>query len=112
MTTHNPIVADVLDVKTGEQRWQYRQSGGQVVWLPFDPAFPCFYCDEPVRSLSLGGPGVCPRCDCGYSENGKWTMEEAYCFGKHARERLNSLPFDPIWNEYEALRAAALEAKG
>lgn len=31
----------------------------------FDPTFLCIICGKPVRRLSMGGPIICPSCDCG-----------------------------------------------
>lgn len=47
------------------RRFQYTTTDGTEVWLPFDPNFPCIYCEKPVCSLSMGGPAVCPSCDTG-----------------------------------------------
>ena len=34
----------------------------------FDPLAPCILCKMPVRTLSMGGSGICPWCDCGHPE--------------------------------------------
>ena len=31
----------------------------------FDSKTLCIFCEQPVGSLSMGGPLVCPACDCG-----------------------------------------------
>lgn len=33
--------------------------------VDFDPSVPCIFCEQPVGALSMGGPLVCPACDCG-----------------------------------------------
>lgn len=97
----------------GEQRWRYAKGDGRPVWLPFDPTFPCLYCDEAVGSLSFGGPAVCPRCDCGRGANGEWTIREAMVITRHARERLDALADDPIWQAYEiAITKATPQSPG
>ena len=78
-------------------RYRYEKSNGSPVWLEFDPLFLCLYCEEPVLHLSHGGPGVCPRCDCGPWKNG----DEAYAAILNARRRLDELPFDEAWSIYE-----------
>lgn len=59
--------------------WLYHATDGREIWLPFDPAFPCIYCQEPVERMSMGGPAVCGSCDCGSHRDGKkWTPQEAF----------------------------------
>ena len=31
----------------------------------FKPDTLCIFCEQPVGSLSMGGPLICPACDCG-----------------------------------------------
>ncbi len=97
----------------GEQRWRYeRRTDGAIIWLPFRADFPCIYCERPVGALSLGGPAVCCACDCGINADGsKWTSDDLYRLMRNAKRRLDELPDDPAWADYEAaLRArAALE---
>jgi hypothetical protein len=83
------------------QRWRYQDINGRAIWLAFDPAFPCIFCDKPVVEMSMGGPAVCPMCDCGYSNGHKWTLEEFRRFANNARHRLVEISDDPIWAEYE-----------
>jgi hypothetical protein len=68
-------------------RYRYEKSNGSPVWLEFDPLFLCLYCDEPVLHLSMGGPAICPRCDCKASTDAIL----------NARRRLDELPFDEAW---------------
>lgn len=53
----------------------------------FDPSAPCTVCGEPVRTLSMGGPRVCPACDCGvHRDTGQqWTWQESFLI---ARDRI------------------------
>ena len=92
------------DGRPMEQRWRYEKGDGTPVWLPLDPSFLCVYCDEPIGELSMGGPALCGTCDCGYSKKTreKWTFEEAILMHRHANERIDTLPPDPAWAEYEA----------
>ena len=32
----------------------------------FDPEVACIFCEQPVGALSMGGPLICPACDCGH----------------------------------------------
>jgi len=75
------------------------------IWLAFDPAFPCIYCNRPVQNLSFGGPAICPTCDCGFDhETGQaWTMEKFTAVMANATRRFAEMILnpDPIWAEYE-----------
>jgi hypothetical protein len=54
----------------------------------FDPNRLCMFCDEPVQSLSCGGPEICPACDCGHNKDGtEWTPQEAMKFYDNARRK-------------------------
>lgn len=86
-----------------ELRYRYEARNGKIIWLAFDPAFLCIYCNEPVAALSYGGPAVCPGCDCGVNKDGtKWTSDQMYRYFRNAKERLNDMPLDPVWSEYES----------
>jgi hypothetical protein len=86
-----------------DMRWRYAKSDGSPVWLPFNAGFPCIYCADPVGALSYGGPAVCPRCDCGYDKEGRqWSVSQAHVHYNNARARLDALPNDPVWQEFEA----------
>lgn len=86
-----------------EQRWRYEKTDGTPVWLAFDPAFRCVYCDRPVGALSMGGPAVCSACDCGYSAAGiEWTYADFKGLATNARRRIDELPPDSAWAEYES----------
>lgn len=75
------------------QKWQYRKSDGTEIWLGFDPKRLCVYCDDAVGSLSLGGPAVCPSCDCGRNKDGSlWTLEQAHVGIRNARAKIDALP--------------------
>lgn len=89
------------------QRWRYADSNGRAIWLAFDPNFLCIYCDRPVRDLSMGGPALCPACDCGYSDGKRWDMDTFARLTANARRRINDLPDDPAWAQYEAAFAAS-----
>jgi hypothetical protein len=92
-----------------EQRWRYQKSDGTPVWLPFRPEFPCLYCDHPVTSLSFGGSAVCPACDCGINRDGtQWTGDDLYRLMKNAKRRLDGMPDDPTWDEYEIAHGKSL----
>jgi hypothetical protein len=79
------------------QRYRYEKYDHSPVWLEFDPLFQCLFCEEPVRHLSMGGPAICPRCDCG-----PWkTYAEAAAAIMRARRRLDEMPFDEAWSIYE-----------
>ncbi len=84
------------------QRWRYEDTNGRAIWLAFDSAFPCIYCDAPVGSLSLGGPAVCPMCDCGCHKDGRLWGNDAWGLYDKAKARLRALADDPVWVEYEA----------
>lgn len=73
--------------------WQYHATDGREIWLPFDPAFPCIHCQLPVERMSMGGPAVCPACDCGNHRDGrKWTAQEAFQhMYPNARRRLDEI---------------------
>lgn len=85
-----------------EQRWRYQKQSGQPIWLGFDPFFLCVYCERPVTHLSMGGPAVCPECDCGYGDGRQWDFETFSRLSKNARRRFEAMPFDESWNLYEA----------
>jgi hypothetical protein len=92
------------------QRWRYEKQDGTAIWLPFDPAFLCIYCNEPVGSLSMGGPAVCPACDCGNNRDGStWSMEQASRFYDNARRRIEELPIDPESPAQEKLYQALMK---
>lgn len=56
---------------------EYRLSNGNRLFVTYDENAPCFGCGEPVCEASVGGPGLCPACDCGYNRDGtrKTTMQ-------------------------------------
>jgi hypothetical protein len=37
----------------------------------------CKICGQHYSSMSYGGPGICPRCDCGSLPDG-WTTDQFY----------------------------------
>lgn len=80
------------------QLWRYEKADGTPIWLPFNPAFPCLYCDRPVGALSTSGPAICPGCACGRKENGKRFRAIDY---HHAKVRLEELIIDPVWDATE-----------
>jgi hypothetical protein len=91
-----------------EQRWRFQDRSGRVIWLPFDPDFLCIYCEQPVSHMSMSGPAVCGSCDCGcHADGSRWTPSEAFALYAKANRRLDELPTDPIWAEYEAAHRAA-----
>ena len=54
----------------------------------FDPAALCIFCEKPVERLSMGGPLICPSCDCGaHLDGSKWTPPDAARFYANARRR-------------------------
>lgn len=64
----------------------YKLLDGTDKTIEYDENAPCWYCDLPVGSASMGGTVVCPSCDCGMHRDGrKWTFEEAT--EKHANFR-------------------------
>jgi len=55
----------------------------------FNPEQLCIYCDLPVGNLSMGGPLVCPSCDCGHHRDGRrWTLQDAMLKYDHARRAM------------------------
>lgn len=77
---------------TEDTTYQYRTSNGEEFWLAFDPERKCIYCEEPVGSLSMGGPALCPACDCGnHGDGNKWTHQEFPLLAKRARQNLDAL---------------------
>lgn len=72
--------------------YQYRDSNGDEFWIAFDPARACIYCEEPVKSLSMGGPALCGACDCGMHKDGtKWSHQEYPALLARARRNLDNL---------------------
>ncbi len=85
-----------------EQRWRYQDSKGRMIWLAFDPAFLCVFCESPVVYLSMGGPAICPTCDCGYNHDGtKWSYADYDKVRKNAQQRFDQMLDDPMWQQYE-----------
>jgi hypothetical protein len=84
-----------------EQRWRYADRTGRPIWLPFDPTFLCVYCERPVTALSMGGPAVCPECDCGYSDGKRWDTDTCFRLIENAERRFDNMVSDPLWDEYE-----------
>lgn len=57
--------------------------------LPFDPDFPCAYCEQPVVELSIGGSAVCPWCDTGSNRDGTpWDYDTMKARFANFRRRL------------------------
>ena len=51
------------------------------------PEYTCTVCGLPSVRLSVGGPGICPACDCGSFRNGQeWTFRDAMLVVKTASE--------------------------
>lgn len=70
----------------------YNLVGGGTKTIEYDPNAPCWFCELPVGSASMGGTVVCPSCDCGRHRDGReWTLREANSFyanfRKHQAER-------------------------
>ncbi len=64
----------------------------------FNPEQPCLYCGLPVGHLSMGGPLVCPSCDCGHHRDGtRWTLHDAILKHARAREALAELKRRTKW---------------
>ena len=84
------------------QRWCYHKQDGTPIWLAFDPDFACVYCEKPVGNLSMGGPAICPSCDCGYTDGKQWDLRTFWKLADNARRRFEEMPDDPKWAEYEA----------
>lgn len=66
-------------------------------------------CGLPITAESLGGPFICPRCDCGNGRDGKpWTSQEfVECLENYKRNMEkyeNQLKHRP--NRYTILRGA------
>lgn len=57
------------------QSYHHMTTGG----CTFDATAPCSVCGEPVGSLSMGGPDICPSCDCGNTVR----------IGKHLYKRID-----------------------
>lgn len=75
-----------------EISYQYRTSSGEEFWIAFDPTRLCIYCEQPVGSLSMGGPALCGPCDCGYHRDGKrWSAQEYPTMEKRARKNLDEM---------------------
>jgi hypothetical protein len=45
--------------------------------FPKEDPWLCKICGQNFSSASYGGPGICPRCDCGTPPDG-WTKEQFY----------------------------------
>ena len=64
----------------------YRYFGGPVI--EYDADAPCWSCDLPVESASMGGTVICSWCDCGMKRDGvRWTMEECVAAGQRYAEK-------------------------
>lgn len=98
-------------------QYQYHDSDGNDIWITFDPARPCIYCELPVDALSMGGPTVCPSCDCGAHRDGtKWSHHEVPALYKRAKRNMDALyktvnqPSRLAISDGECLPAAKLDA--
>lgn len=61
----------------------------------------CNVCGENYTSPSLGGAGICPRCDCGIKPNGeKLTLEEAQTVAR--RYKQGKIPYLQTTNGEES----------
>ncbi len=62
----------------------------------FNPDFGCICCNQPVESLSICGPLICPSCDCGNNRDTgeNWTSEEFIRIQENVRYRLKA--FDVV----------------
>lgn len=77
---------------TDETTYQYRTSKGEEFWIAFDPERLCVWCELPVGSLSMGGPAICPACDCGNHRDGtKWGSAEYPSLQKRAWKNMDAL---------------------
>lgn len=47
------------------------KSGDKNIRFLFDETASCCVCGNPVLNVSMGGPDICPHCDCGYDRTGK-----------------------------------------
>jgi hypothetical protein len=71
----------------------------------FDPSVSCIFCEQPVGALSMGGPLICPACDCGHYRHdyaierlrGKpWNQGHDWAkFYTNARRRMSALAVQP-----------------
>jgi hypothetical protein len=60
----------------------------------FDPAALCVFCEQPVGALSMGGPRVCPTCDCGCNRDGTpWSLEDFDRMQINLRKNLKLPPY-------------------
>lgn len=51
----------------------YQKADGTPIEVEYDETAPCRICGLPVTSASMGGPDVCPWCDCGtYRDGSRW----------------------------------------
>lgn len=56
----------------------YKRTDGSTMEIEYDENAPCLSCGLPVISASMGGPAICPWCDCGvYRDGEKWGIEDA-----------------------------------
>jgi hypothetical protein len=55
-----------MDMKLFEMKYD-----NKIIRFLFDETAPCCVCGNPVLDLSMGGPDICPHCDCGYDRTGK-----------------------------------------
>lgn len=52
----------------------------------------CNVCGHTYSASSLGGPGICSRCDCGITPSGsKYSFEEAHMIA--ARYKAGQVPY-------------------
>jgi hypothetical protein len=100
-----------LPMTENAQRWRYEDRNGRAIWLAFDPAFLCVYCEQPVGELGYGGPAVCGACDCGCHRDGTPWGQDFYRLAKNANKRFAEMPSDPVWDEYEQTHKEA-QARG
>jgi hypothetical protein len=56
---------------------RYKLTNGDEAEVEYDENAPCKICGEPVTDASMGGPDICPWCDCGTRRDGlKWSFTE------------------------------------
>lgn len=78
--------------------------------IVFDETAPCIVCGNPVLSISMGGPGVCPSCDCGYWRDGsEWDLQRDHIWILKQFRHLR--PHVPTFREVNDV-AVALAAHG
>lgn len=70
---------------------KYKLLDGSYIEVEYDPDEPCWNCEEPVISASMGGTAICPWCDMGIRRDGKrLTFDELVIHNKNYVKNLRA----------------------